>query len=72
MTLKTTHVRGKGGYIAWVILNLAGVFVLGPCVGVVSFMAIGLIVVEKTPTGGFANFMMIYFSSNFHLSFFGV
>ena len=44
---------------------------LGPCLCVPSFMALGLIVVEKTPTGGggFADFITIDFSSNFHLSF---
>ena len=49
--------------------NLAGVFVLGICVCVPSFMALWLRDFEKTHLGGFSPFAMWGFSSNFHLSF---
>ena len=53
MTLNTTHVKGEGVILGEWPWNLAGVFGLGTCICVPSFVALGLIFLEKTHLGGF-------------------
>ena len=70
MTLNITHVRVKGGYNRWMTLKL------GRCVSVrflhmcAKFHVSTVKSCRENPDwGGFADFVMIDFSSNFHLSF---
>ena len=71
MTLNTTHVRGKGVYNVRMTLKLSWcvrVMYLHMCTKFHGSMVNSC---RENPFGGvgFSNFMMIGFSSNFHLSF---